>query len=185
LLRLYAVTQDSAYLNAARNAIVYEDSFFNPTALNWQETSAVYESASPSVFWSSWCHGAPGIGLGRLGGVAIYQTEQILTDIEVALRTTHKTGLQGVDNLCCGNLGRTEVFLVAGQKLNSPQWYQTAQELAAIVVQRATQTGKYQLLSDMPESVFSPCFFQGSAGIGYQLLRLAYPEALPSVLLWE
>jgi len=185
LLRLYAVTQDSAYLNAARNAIVYEDSFFNPTALNWQETSAVYESASPSVFWSSWCHGAPGIGLGRLGGVSIYQTEQILTDIEVALQTTHKTGLQDTDNLCCGNLGRTEVFLVAGQKLNSPQWYQTARELAAMVVQRATQTGKYQLFGGMPDSVFSPCFFQGSAGIGYQLLRLAYPEALPSVLLWE
>lgn len=185
LLRLYAVTQDSAYLNAARNAIVYEDSFFNPTALNWQETSVVYESASPSAFWSSWCHGAPGIGLGRLGGVSIYQTEQILTDIEVALRTTHKTGLQDVDHLCCGNLGRTEVFLVAGQKLNSPQWYQTARELAAMVVQRATPTGKYQLFGGMPESVFSPCFFQGSAGIGYQLLRLAYPEALPSVLLWE
>jgi type 2 lantibiotic biosynthesis protein LanM len=185
LLRLYAVTQDSAYLNAARNAIVYEDSFFNPTALNWQEASVVYESASPSVFWSSWCHGAPGIGLGRLGGVSIYQTEQILTDIEVALRTTHKTGLQDVDHLCCGNLGRTEVFLVAGQKLNSPQWYQTARELAAMVVQRATQTGKYQLFGGMPDSVFSPCFFQGSAGIGYQLLRLAYPEALPSVLLWE
>jgi len=185
LLRLYAVTQDSAYLNAARNAIVYEDSFFNPTALNWQEASVVYESASPSVFWSSWCHGAPGIGLGRLGGVSIYQTEQILTDIEVALRTTHKAGLQDVDHLCCGNLGRTEVFLVAGQKLNSPQWYQTARELAAMVVQRATPTGKYQLFGGMPDSVFSPCFFQGSAGIGYQLLRLAYPEALPSVLLWE
>jgi type 2 lantibiotic biosynthesis protein LanM len=185
LLRLYAVTQDSAYLDAARNAIVYEDSFFNPTALNWQEASVVYESASPSAFWSSWCHGAPGIGLGRLGGVSIYQTEQILTDIEVALRTTHKTGLQDVDHLCCGNLGRTEVFLVAGQKLNSPQWYQTARELAAMVVQRATQTGKYQLFGGMPDSVFSPCFFQGSAGIGYQLLRLAYPEALPSVLLWE
>lgn len=185
LLRLYAVTQDSAYLDAARNAIVYEDSFFNPTALNWQEASVVYESASPSVFWSSWCHGAPGIGLGRLGGVSIYQTEQILTDIEIALRTTHKTGLQGTDNLCCGNLGRTEVFLVAGQKLNSPQWYQTARELAAIVVQRATQTGKYQFFGGIPDSVFTPCFFQGSAGIGYQLLRLAYPEALPSVLLWE
>jgi type 2 lantibiotic biosynthesis protein LanM len=185
LLRLYAVTQDSAYLDAARNAIVYEDSFFNPTALNWQEASVVYESASPSAFWSSWCHGAPGIGLGRLGGVSIYQTEQILTDIEVALRTTHKTGLQGTDNLCCGHLGRTEVFLVAAQKLNSPQWYQTAGELAAMVVQRATQTGKYQLFGGMPDSVFSPCFFQGSAGIGYQLLRLAYPEALPSVLLWE
>jgi lantibiotic modifying enzyme len=93
--------------------------------------------------------------------------------------------LQSIDTLCCGNLGRAEVFLVAVQKLNSPQWFQTAQELAAMVVWRATQTGQYQLLGNFQNSVFSPCFFQGSGGIGYQLLRLAYPEALPSVLLWE
>lgn len=31
----------------------------------------------------------------------------------------------------------------------------------------------------------SPGFFQGAAGIGYELLRLAHPDHLPSVLLWE
>jgi type 2 lantibiotic biosynthesis protein LanM len=185
LLRLYAVTYDSAYLDAACRAIAYENSLFHPFAGNWQEITPVYDPTSPPVFWSTWCHGAPGIGLGRLGGLSIYQTEQILTDIEVALQTTQKTGFQNIDQLCCGNLGRAEVMLVAAQKLSSPQWYQTSQELAAMVVQRAAQTGNYQLFGNLPKSVFSPCFFQGSAGIGYQLLRLAYPKALPSVLLWE
>jgi lantibiotic modifying enzyme len=31
---------------------------------------------------------------------------------------------------------------------------------------------------------FAPGFFRGMAGIGYQLLRLADPNSLPSVLLW-
>jgi type 2 lantibiotic biosynthesis protein LanM len=185
LLRLYAVTQDSAYLDAARQAIAYEDSFFSSTAGNWQEVTPIYDPSAPSVFWSTWCHGAPGIGLGRLGGLSIDQTEQILTDIELALQTTQKTGFQHIDHLCCGNLGRTEVLLVAAQKLKSPQWYQAAQELAAMVMRRAAQTGRYELFGNLPNSVFIPCFFQGAAGIGYQLLRLAYPESLPSVLLWE
>ena len=30
-----------------------------------------------------------------------------------------------------------------------------------------------------------PGFFKGLAGVGYQWLRLTYPERLPSVLLWE
>jgi lantibiotic modifying enzyme len=76
-------------------------------------------------------------------------------------------------------------MLVAAQKLNSSQWHQTAQELAAMVVRRATQTGNYELFGNLPNSVFSPCFFQGAAGIGYQLLRLAHPQTLPSLLLWE
>jgi lantibiotic modifying enzyme len=40
-------------------------------------------------------------------------------------------------------------------------------------------------LTNLPKGVFSPSFFQGTAGIGYELLRLAYSEVLPSVLLWE
>lgn len=185
LLRLYAVTQDSAYLDAARGAIAYENNFFYPTAGNWREIIPIYNPASPPVFWTTWCHGSPGIALGRLGGLSIYQTQEILNDIEVALQTTQKYGWQNIDQLCCGNLGRAEVMLVAAQKLNSPQWYQSAQELAAMTVRRAAQTGNYELFGNLPKSVFSPCFFQGSAGIGYQLLRLAFPEALPSVLLWE
>jgi len=34
-------------------------------------------------------------------------------------------------------------------------------------------------------SVPSPSLFQGTAGIGYQLLRLAFPERVPSLLLFE
>ncbi len=185
LLRLYAVTQDSAYLDAARESIAYERSVFSPAAGNWPNFSSLAAQSDQPVFWSTWCHGASGIGLGRLGGLSIYQTEEILTDVEVALQTTQKYSLQGVDHLCCGNLGRCEVLLVAAQKLSSPQLLKAAVEKASKVVRRAEQAETYQLFGNLPKSVFSPNFFQGSAGIGYQLLRLAYPESLPSVLLWE
>jgi lantibiotic modifying enzyme len=34
-------------------------------------------------------------------------------------------------------------------------------------------------------SVFIPGLFDGLAGIGHQMLRLAFPNLVPSVLLWE
>ncbi|MBD2621012.1 type 2 lantipeptide synthetase LanM [Microcystis flos-aquae FACHB-1344] len=185
LLRLYEVTQDSAYSRGAQQAIAYENSKFFQEFGNWRQIIPTEEPSAAPVFWSTWCYGAPGIGLGRLGGLSSYKTEEILANIEAALKTTQETPLQQVDHLCCGNLGRCEVMWVAAHTLSNPQWYSAAQELASRVVNRASQTGKYELFADLPTSVFNPCFFQGLSGIGYQFLRLAHPKSLPSVLLWE
>lgn len=179
LLRLYAVTQDQDYLQAAQEGIAYERSVFSTAAANWPDL----RDRQPG-FMVTWCHGAPGIALARLGGLSIYQTDEILQDVEVALQTTQKYGLQGVDHLCCGNFGRIEVLLVAAQKLSCPKLLETAQKQAAWVVAQADNMGAYRLFGNLP-NLFSPGFFQGTAGIGYELLRLAYPEVLPAVLLWE
>jgi type 2 lantibiotic biosynthesis protein LanM len=179
LLRLYAVTEDQAYLQAAEEGIAYERSVFSTAVANWPDLRR------QSGFMVTWCHGAPGIGLARLGSLSIYQTDEIYQDVEVALQTTQKYGLQGVDHLCCGNFGRIEVLLVAAQKLSRPQLLETAQKKAAWVVGQADKISAYQLFNNLPNSLFNPGFFQGTAGIGYELLRLAYPEVLPVVLLWE
>lgn len=90
-----------------------------------------------------------------------------------------------MDNLCCGNFGRFELLLVASQKLSRSEFREMASKKAAQVLANAAKRREYKLFGNLPNHVFSPSFFQGTAGIGYQLLRLAYPELLPSVLLWE
>ncbi len=185
LLRLYAVTHNQVYLEAAAEAIAYERHVFSTVVHNWPDFRSVTALNNQPGFVVSWCHGAPGIGLARLGGLSILQTKEIAQDLEVALQTTQKFSWQGVDHICCGNFGRIEVLLVAAQKLSRPQLQKAAQQQAAWVVARAAQTGTYQLFANLPGHVFSPNFFQGTAGIGYQLLRLAHPETVPSVLLWE
>ncbi|HAJ59734.1 MAG TPA: hypothetical protein DCP31_11060 [Cyanobacteria bacterium UBA8543] len=185
LLRLYAVTQNSAYLEAALEGIAYESSVFSSSAANWPDLRFCDRQNSQPRFLVSWCHGAPGIGLARLGGLSILETEEIHQDVEVALQTTQKYGLQGLDLLCCGIFGHIELLLVAAQKLSRPDLREMALQRATCVVARAEQTGGYQLFPNLPNYVFSPSFFQGTAGIGYELLRLAYPEILPSVLLLE
>ncbi|MDJ0594891.1 MAG: type 2 lanthipeptide synthetase LanM family protein [Pleurocapsa sp. MO_226.B13] len=182
LLRLYGVTQEQNYLETALEGIEYERSVFLEKYANWPDFRSL-EGRDP-IFLVQWCHGAAGIGLGRLGSLGIVESSEIKREIEIALQTTQKHGLQAIDHLCCGNLGRVEVLLVGAQRLSRPDFRQLALQQATNIVARAKQTGAYQLFSNLPISVFNPGFFQGTAGIGYELLRLA-DNNLPSVLLWE
>jgi type 2 lantibiotic biosynthesis protein LanM len=184
LLRLYALTQTEAFLTAASDAINYEHSVFSATAANWPDFRAFTQQNGQPSFMVSWCHGATGIGLARLGGLSIFKTNQIEQDIEIALQTTQKYSLQDVDCVCCGNFGRIELLQVAAEKLSRPDLKEIAEQRTTWAVNWAEKSGGYKL-PNLPNSVFSPSFFQGTSGIGYELLRLAYPEQLPSVLLWD
>lgn len=184
LLRLYAVTQDRNYLNAALEGIEYERSVFSKIDANWPDLRGSRQIGQP-IFLTQWCHGAAGIGLGRLGSLEITNISEIESEIEIALQTTLRHALQVTDCICCGNMGRVEVLLVGAQRCSRSDWYQAAFQNASKVMDRAKRTGAYQLFPNLPNSVFNPGFFQGTAGIGYQLLRLAQPEQFPSILLWE
>ncbi|TMC15526.1 MAG: type 2 lantipeptide synthetase LanM [Chloroflexi bacterium] len=181
LLRLYAVTRDGDVLAAAQEGMAYEDSVLVREAGNWPDLRMDEQPA----FMTSWCHGAPGIALGRLGGLAVLENDDIRRDIEVAVRTTRATGVQGVDHLCCGSLGRADVLLVAARRLSRLDLAEVARTWAWQMVARAQESGTFVLHPLLPKGVSSPGFFQGTAGIGYELLRIAHPEMLPSVLLWE
>ena len=186
LLRLYAATGDIAYLEAAKEGIAYEQSVFNSLARNWPDFRSLEEMNKIS-FVNNWCHGSVGIGLARLGSLSILQNEAIDSDIEVALETTQKYGRSsiGLDHLCCGSMGRMELFVLASQKLSKPEWLKIAREQAAQVIKKAKQNGGYTFFFNLPNSVLNPSFFRGTAGIGYQFLRLSTPELLPSVLILE
>jgi type 2 lantibiotic biosynthesis protein LanM len=185
LLRLYAITCDPVFLKAAEEAIAYERSVFSAKVQNWPDL----RSEKP-MFGMSWCHGAPGIALARLGCLPILvdsnlDTSEIRQEIETALQTTQKYVLQEIDHLCCGNFGRIDVLLVAAQNLHISQLQEMAQKLGAYCVQKAQNKGCFQISVGNFKGIYNPAFFQGTTGIGYELLRLAYPDLLPSVLLWQ
>uniref|UniRef100_B8HM21 Lanthionine synthetase C family protein n=1 Tax=Cyanothece sp. (strain PCC 7425 / ATCC 29141) TaxID=395961 RepID=B8HM21_CYAP4 len=187
LLKLYEASKDMAYLDAAVEAIAYEQSVFSAAVGNWPDfRSFAFVNGKPG-FMSSWCHGAPGIALARLGGLPILDTPEIRRDLEVALHTTANNQFFGVDHLCCGTFGRIEVLLLAaelGLPSGESNWQDIAFRQATWVVQRAERTGTFHLFANLPQPIYHPGFMQGTAGIGYQLLRLVEPT-LPSVLLWQ
>jgi type 2 lantibiotic biosynthesis protein LanM len=181
LLRLSEITGETEFVEAAEEAIAYEADVFSAEAGNWPDLLA----DDGPTFFVRWCHGAAGIGLARLGGLGVLDTSQIRRDIEVATTTTQRFGLDGIDHLCCGNLGRVEALLEVGRSLSRPDLLTMAMASATQVAARAQQTGSFALHPALPRGMHCPGFFQGTSGIGYELLRLAYPEVLPSVLLWK
>jgi type 2 lantibiotic biosynthesis protein LanM len=185
LLQLYATTQEQVFREAAEEAIAYERSVFSKKAGNWPDFRGSTNHDGSFGFANSWCNGAPGIGLARLGSLAVLDTDEIRQDIEIALKTTLQCGLQEIDHLCCGNFGRIELLLAAAVQLSRIELMETAQKQAAWVVARAEKDGSFCLMPGFTRNVYMPGFFQGTAGIGYELLRFAYPDLLPSILLWQ
>src|SRR5205823_8184069 len=90
------------------------------------------------------------------------------------------------DHLCCGNIGRSDVLFTAGRRLGRQPTLDAAIALANRIEDQAVSRGYFQFVSSGSEYVvFDPGFFMGLSGIGYQLLRLAAPSHLPSVLAFE
>ncbi|WP_226889520.1 lanthionine synthetase LanC family protein [Nostoc sp. MG11] len=106
----------------------------------------------------------------------IYQ-ETKQTDVEVSLYI-HLSVFSGYF------LSKSHYIVVAFQKLGKQEWLKTARKKAAWVVERAKENGGYTF-DVLPNWLFNPSFLRGTAGVGYQLLRLVSPELLPSVLIWE
>lgn len=184
LLRLAQATGDGHFSRAAQEGIAYETAVYSDDARNWPDFREVWRARGES-FGVAWCSGATGIGLARLGGLSVLDTPGIREDIANALETTLATSTHGADHICCGNMGRGEFLIEASRRLGRPELFDEARRRASWVVRRAARSGGYRLFATAPGLTDTPAFFQGIAGIGYALLRLAEPERLPCVLLWE
>jgi len=187
LLRLHQATGQSEYEQAALEGIAYERSLYVAQAKNWPDLrrSPEGQPLSGGGFLNAWCHGATGIGLARLGGLRCgLSATEALAEVEAALATTLATPLAGADHVCCGESGRLELQVVAAQQLERKELLATARTRAAAMLARAERAGGFQLPNDFPPEIASPGFFHGTSGVAYQLLRLAVPDRLPSVLLW-
>lgn len=187
LLKLAALTGEQRFNQVARQAIEFERTLFCQEEGNWldrrdAEIPGQGTAQSSAKFMNAWCNGAPGIGLARLGCLPYLNDPQIRVEIDTALNTTLAHGFGGNHSLCHGDLGNLEFLLQASQTLDEPQWKTQVDRLAAIILDRINQHG---WLCGVPLEVETPGLMTGLAGIGYELLRLAAPERVPSVLTLE
>ncbi len=182
LLQLYKVTTDAQFHEAAVDGIRFEECAFVSEQNNWPDyrRAAVRLSQSP-MFCMAWCHGAPGIGLGRIAALDMMDTREVQRDIQAALASTSSANLLPRDHLCCGNAGLMDTLCTAGERFPQGEWSRKALRLAARTVARSNKRGGFNIA--FHNGFFNPSLFQGTAGVGYQLLRLADPAKIPSVLL--
>lgn len=184
LLELEAMTGEERFRKAALEAIAYERSLFCLQVGNWPdlrefENAVLAQSKEPVNFMTAWCHGAPGIGLGRLRSLPHLNDTETRAEIGTALHTTLTQGFGLNHCLCHGDLGNLELILQASLTLNDSKWLHQVNRLAAIILE---SINKHGWLCGVPLGVETPGLMTGLAGIGYQLLRLAEPTHIPSVL---
>src|SRR5260221_3872448 len=176
-LRLYAASGEVRFREAAEEAINYEQRLFIPEANNWPDLRLrANDDSSGPAFGISWCHGAPGIGLARLGGLPMLDTPDIRHDIDAALQTTTQLSLDALDHMCCGIMGRAETLLVAARSLSRPELAQSARRKAAWVMRRTEQQHGYTLFPNLPATAVNLGFFQCTSGICYEVLRFGIPR---------
>jgi type 2 lantibiotic biosynthesis protein LanM len=182
LARLYSATGDGSFAQAARRAYRFVRRHHLQDSGGWP-IAVAGDDAPAGGTMTGWCHGAPGIALSAIEAAAARPSPAIVHGIESAMRSVAQWQPASADHVCCGALGRAEVLLVAGEQLGRGDAITAARALAARVVERARRRGHFRLSGAGTDyRVFDPGFFQGVSGIGYELLRLARPSGLPSVI---
>jgi type 2 lantibiotic biosynthesis protein LanM len=195
LLRLAAASGEERFRLAASAALRYERSLFSPQEGNWRDMrQPVPYAVTPggqdrelaaARSGMSWSHGAPGIALGRLLSLPYLDDTTLRWELDSALATTITRGfgysheqVGPNHSLAHGDCGNLETVLLATQIL--PGHYQSdLQRLTAWTLENIRQQG---WLTGVPLNGETPGLLFGLAGIGYQCLRLAEPEQVPSVL---
>jgi lantibiotic modifying enzyme len=125
---------------------------------------------------AGWCHGAPGIALGRLGMLGSIDDAEIREEIARALETTRSARIDQSDHICCGSMSRVAILTLASHRLGDEGLLAAAERLA----ERALERGRRPA-----DSVFDPTLFLGAAGIAWTLLGLSDPACTPCVLTLE
>ena len=184
LLALASLTGKERFRNAALQGFAYERSIFSAEMGNWPDLRVVEgedttDDSSQGHFMLGWCHGAPGVGLGRLRSLRYFDDQEMRAEIDVALRTTLADGFGRNHSLCHGDLGNIELLLQASQTPEYLDFGQEVKRLASIILESTKANG---WLCGIPLGVESPGLMTGLAGIGYGLLRLADPKRIPSLL---
>lgn len=183
LAELASVTREPRFEEAVEAALDYERSWFSPEENNWPDLREDRQEAGDWAYHNAWCHGAPGIGLGRVGTLELTEDpdekELLRREIRAAVETTLESGFGDSHCLCHGDLGNLDFVWTAARALQDPELIDKVTRLSAGVL-ASLRTGWKCGVSAGGEP---PGLMTGLAGLGYGLLRLADPDHVPSVLL--
>ena len=130
----------------------------------------------PVKYMHGYCAGAPGTGIlvnrimeeGR--GDARAQTIAHL-----ARQSIDALPLMPFDHLCCGNSAVVEYYLSVGNR-------EAAGRVLGTITGNGSHEGKRQDAASNASGNAVATLFNGVCGLGYELLRYAYPETILSVL---
>ena len=174
LMRLYKVTGDTEMLQIIKESLAYSRSMFDEENENWKK------DLNKDDYSYGWCHGAPGILLGRLMLLQLgYRDEKILDEIHKAIETTKKYAF-GIDySLCHGDIGNNLILNYAANILEDNklkvQCEITLNEFLTKYLSEVWETAEFV-------ETFNLGLMVGMAGIGYGLLHANNSQIVPNIL---
>jgi lantibiotic modifying enzyme len=107
---------------------------------------------------------------------------ELRSDIDKAVQATFLHGFGKNHSLCHGDLGNLEFLIQVSDFTEDELLRGEVDGISQAILHNILQDGR---LCGVPLGVETPGLMTGLAGIGYELLRLAYPSHIPSVLLLE
>lgn len=177
-LVLYQLGEATSRLDFQREGerlLKYDRSLFSPTLGAWKDLRI---EEQPCL--SQWCHGTVGIGLSRLALNNIITDTEIQGELKAAVNFTLNSLYKSDDCLCHGNMGTTELLLSMAIQNGNMEFEGLARQIATSVIESSKNSQGYHVRA-VP-GFQSIGLFTGISGIGYQLLRLARPDIVPSIL---
>lgn len=134
---------------------------------------------------ASWCEGLTGVTLAAIDNTQYTTNRPLQQRVKTLLESLIDYRLDQLQCLCHGNMGILELLLIASQNID------TINNIELKNYYRYFATNVLYLLEqdkfkcDQPMNLASPGLMTGCAGIVYQLLRIAHPEQIPSILLLQ
>jgi len=171
LLQLHECSPNPIWIDAVGQAVMAENRIFDSFEKNWPDLRPS-RFAGKKSFAQNWCAGSAGVLLSRIKFSRHSSDPNCLHDCELAAGATSRSPSQ-IANLCCGLTGSLDSLM-------------TADSFGIRVDQKAIARKTRDLFERKePGGTFHPSLFQGDAGIGFQFLRLADSQNVPSILSWE
>jgi type 2 lantibiotic biosynthesis protein LanM len=180
LAELHREAPDERLVETILDALRYERQVLRAQARQPPLATADENGAEPR--WFAWCKGASGIALGRLRLREQLRDDLAGDEISAALAATSTAGFGVNHSLCHGDMGNLELYIEAGGRDTHHDLLDQARWIAARTLDGIDAHG---WRCGVPTGVETPGLMTGITGIGYGCLRLAAPEAVPSVLLLE
>ena len=174
LAHLARATGKESFADAARRGLAYERACFHEEAGNWPDFRSwdPRDGIPAPAVMSSWCHGAAGIGLGRLAlrGTDLWD-DTAAAEAETALRHC-QLHPAATDHLCCGRMGQAAILRTAGTALGNEAWTRAAAQREAEVLgdPQASPPPEYRFYATSESNLALPGLFTGLAGVGLEWL---------------
>ena len=169
------VLGDERYIPAAEDALDYERRA-NLRYAGKFGTWADLREFPPKKYMHGYCAGAPGIGimLSRIMDKG-YDQEAVKNLAGIVRKSVDNIPLNISDHLCCGNSAVVEYYLSVGD-------VEAAGRVLGYMYERRQREGSYRYSSYKVNNSVTASLFNGLCGIGYEMLRFAFPERVLSIL---